>query len=60
MTSLHQRYLDILATSKHPMGLKTIALTLDIDPHTIEHDIEPLLLQRSLITKTSRGRTLAT
>jgi Holliday junction DNA helicase RuvB len=42
-----------------PVGLSTIAATLNEDPVTIEEVIEPYLLQLGFIKKTPKGRVIA-
>jgi Holliday junction DNA helicase RuvB len=41
-----------------PVGIETIAASLSEDVGTIEEVLEPYLLQRGLIKRTSRGRTV--
>lgn len=52
-----KRYLDLLKTQA-PLGLNTIASSLNIDVKTITEVIEPFLLQKQLIKKTQKGRCL--
>lgn len=59
ITSLHKKYLEILADHSEPVGIKTIAAKLNMHEKAIESDVEPLLLKLGKIEKTARGRTLA-
>ncbi len=52
------RYLEILASSKRPLGLSTIAAALSEDECTIEDVIEPYLLANGYIERTAKGRIL--
>ncbi len=48
--------------SKHnggPVGLKTIAATIQEDPGTIEEVLEPYLIQIGFVKRTSQGRVIA-
>jgi len=51
-------YLKLLFNNEEPIGLKTIATTLNLDQYTIEDKIEPFLLNHNLIRKTMRGREI--
>lgn len=51
-------YLKLLNDEKKPIGLKTISNILNIDITTIENKIEPFLLQKKYITKTTGGRLI--
>ena len=42
-----------------PIGLSTIAATLNEDPITIEEVIEPYLMQIGFIKKTPKGRLIS-
>lgn len=58
----HDRQFLQTIISKHhggPVGLTTIAATLNEDPGTIEEIIEPFLLQLGFLTKTPRGRVVS-
>jgi len=48
------RKLQILKSA----SLNTLASALNLDPDTIEKDIEPFLIRKGLIKKTTRGRQL--
>jgi holliday junction DNA helicase RuvB len=54
ITTIHRKYLDILATHSDPVGVKTIAAKLGMHEKAIEEDIEPLLLKLGKIEKTTR------
>jgi holliday junction DNA helicase RuvB len=50
-------YLDFLKKmKKQPVGVNTISSATNLDKATIENVIEPFLLQKQLIARTSRGR----
>lgn len=52
------KYLDCLENQDHPVGLRTIAQTLGMDEDTIQLKIEPYLLRKRLISKSSGGRSI--
>ncbi len=54
------KYLDAIEKKFEggPVGLTTLAAALSEDVDTIENVIEPFLLQRGLIKRTSKGRVL--
>jgi Holliday junction DNA helicase RuvB len=56
-----RRYLSCMAENYGggPVGVETLAAALAEERDTIEEMIEPFLLQRGLIQRTSRGRMLA-
>lgn len=56
-TDSDRKYLNFLKKQKNPIGLKTIASSLNIETETVRDVIEPFLLRRGLIMITSRGRT---
>lgn len=58
ITTIHEKYLDILRNNTGAVGLKTISLQLGINEESVENEIEPLLLKSGLIEKTGRGRLL--
>lgn len=58
LTTLHQKYIEILKESNWPIWLKTISLQMGMSEESIENEIESLLLKSSIIEKTSRGRIL--
>lgn len=54
-------YLDILRQfNGGPIGVSAIAHTMSVDEDTVTEEIEPYLLRKRLITRTPRGRKLAT
>lgn len=57
LTSLHQRYLEILGSQSGPVGQKTIEMMLRVPPPVIR-DLERLLLSRNLVEYTPGGRQL--
>lgn len=52
-------YIRMLKDSTRPMGLKTLAASLNIPEETIENEIEPYLLRKNIVIRTERGRTLS-
>jgi len=56
-TENDRKYLNFLKQQKNPIGLNTIASSLNIETETVRDVIEPFLLRRGLIMITSRGRT---
>lgn len=61
LTHADRLFLDIII-KKHaggPIGLSTIAATLNEDPVTIEEVIEPYLMQIGFIKKTPKGRVIS-
>lgn len=58
LTSIHQKYLQILSNTENPIGVRSIALQLGINEKSVEQDIEPLLMKLNKIEKTTRWRTL--
>lgn len=59
LDELDIKYLSTLSKSKITMGVKSLSQTLGIDQQTIENKIEPFLLQKQLIIKTSSGRKIS-
>ncbi len=55
---LDRKYLEILVKKfkKRPVGLNTLISALSEDRYTIEEIIEPFLIRKGFIEKTSRGR----
>lgn len=55
-----QRYLQLMADfyKGGPVGVETLAAALAEEPETLEEVIEPYLIQKGLIQRTSRGRML--
>lgn len=56
LTEMDRKYLNILQNSPEPLGIETLCSLSNIDRNTVENIIEPLLLQRSKIAKTPKGR----
>jgi holliday junction DNA helicase RuvB len=55
-TDNDRKYLNFIRKQKSPVGVNTIASSININKDTITHVIEPFLLQNNLIIKTSKGR----
>lgn len=51
-------YLNLLSKEDKPLAIKTISSKLNESLETIEDSIEPYLLERGFIEKTSRGRKI--
>lgn len=51
-----RRILEILFASDKPVGLKTIAVQVGEEEHTVEDVYEPYLMQQGFLEKTGRGR----
>lgn len=58
MMPIHKSYLEILQNANRPLGIKTLAVQLNLNEKTLEEDIEPLLLKLWKIEKTAKGRIL--
>ncbi|HEX7017647.1 MAG TPA: Holliday junction branch migration DNA helicase RuvB [Patescibacteria group bacterium] len=61
LTDADRRFLQVII-EKHkggPVGLSTIAATLNEDPLTIEEVIEPYLMQVGFLKKTPQGRVIS-
>lgn len=58
MMPIHKSYLEILENANRPLGIKTLAVQLNLNEKTLEEDIEPLLLKLWKIEKTAKGRIL--
>ncbi len=58
-TENDRKYLNFLRKQKCPVGVNTIASSININKDTITNVIEPFLLQGNLILKTSKGRVAA-
>ena len=58
LDAIDRRYLKIIIEKYHggPVGLDTLSATLSEQKDMIEEVIEPYLLQRGLIQRSSRGR----
>ncbi|MBU1110008.1 Holliday junction branch migration DNA helicase RuvB [Patescibacteria group bacterium] len=61
LNKIDQMYLDILIRKFQggPVGLSTLCSAMAEDPGTLEDVIEPFLLQKGLIKKTTQGRVAA-
>lgn len=57
-TENDRRYLNFLKKQKSPVGINTITSSLNLDKETVEQIIEPFLLRKQLIFKTSKGRII--
>ena len=55
-TKQDRLYLDFLRKYKKPVGLNTIASAINVERETVVNVIEPFLIRRGLIAKTSGGR----
>lgn len=54
-------YLDLLRQSKgSPLGLKAISSITGISIETIENSIEPYMVRKGLVIRTSKGRIIST
>ena len=60
LDDMDQRYLRALANTYRggPVGVETLAVALSEQRDTLEHVVEPYLIQRALIQRTPRGRVL--
>ena len=60
LDDMDQRYLRALAKTYRggPVGVETLAVALSEQRDTLEHVVEPYLIQRALIQRTPRGRVL--
>jgi len=56
-TENDRKYMDFLEKQKTPIGINTIASSLNIEAETIKDVIEPFLLRSGLIMISSRGRS---
>ena len=58
LDELDRRVLGVLCGSLrgHPVGVQTIAVSVQEDPDTIEDVVEPFLIRMGLIARTPRGR----
>lgn len=57
-TENDRRYLSFLRNQKRAVGLSTLVSSLNMDRETILHVIEPFLLRKQLIQRTSKGRII--
>jgi Holliday junction DNA helicase RuvB len=51
-----RKILQLLTSQGRPMGIKSIAATLGMEPTTLEQVYEPHLLARGYVVRTARGR----
>jgi len=59
LTEMDHKLLSCLLDSGEvPVGLDSLAVLLDECPLTIAHEVEPYLIRRGLLLRTSRGRLL--
>jgi holliday junction DNA helicase RuvB len=58
LTELDRRILRCLAEHRRPVGLKTLAVTIGEEEHTIEDVYEPYLIQQGFLNKSPQGRQL--
>ena len=56
LAPLDRRYVQILRSRRHPIGLAQLARLLGIDARTLEREHEPYLIHLGLVTITPRGR----
>ena len=58
LDELDRRVLGVLCGTLggHPVGVQTIAVSVQEDPDTIEDVVEPFLIRRGLLARTLRGR----
>jgi len=57
LTNVDKRYLDIVG-QRGPIGLDTLSDTLKISRETLVEVVEPFLIERGMINKTTKGRVL--
>jgi len=58
LTAVDIKILKTLYTAKEPVGIDNLAIIVNESKQGISETIEPYLIQRGFITRTSRGRTL--
>jgi len=58
LTSIDIKILTTLYESKEPVGIDNLSILINESKQGISETIEPYLIQRGFITRTSRGRTL--
>ncbi len=56
LDALDRRLLRVLIEAPHPVGVRTLAVSLGEEPDTVESVLEPFLIQAGLILRTPRGR----
>jgi Holliday junction DNA helicase RuvB len=57
-----RKYLETIARVFHggPVGVESVAHTLNLSPDTLSDEVEPFLLRSELVIRTPRGRKLTT
>jgi len=57
-----RKYLETIARVFHggPVGVESVAHTLNLSPDTLSDEVEPYLLRSELVIRTPRGRKLTT
>ena len=58
LTKIDVQLLAVLASSSQPVGLKTAATLIGESEDAVEQTMEPYLLARNLIARTSKGRVI--
>lgn len=58
LDDIDRRYLRVLETASKPVGIKTLAMHVGEETHTLEESHEPWLISRGMIDKTHRGRVI--
>lgn len=58
LTKTDLKILKVLAKLDDPVGLDTLATIVNEDKSSVEHTIEPYLIQEGLVIRTKRGRLL--
>jgi holliday junction DNA helicase RuvB len=58
LDEMDRRVLEVLcgALSGHPVGIQTIAVSVQEEPETIEDVVEPYLIRLGMLVRTPRGR----
>jgi Holliday junction DNA helicase RuvB len=58
LDEMDRRVLDVLcgALSGHPVGVQTVAVSVQEEPETIEDVVEPYLIRLGMLVRTPRGR----
>jgi Holliday junction DNA helicase RuvB len=58
LTKNDRRYIEFLRKIDKPVGLETIAASLGIDKDTLKNVVEPFLMEKGMILRTTKGRIL--
>ncbi|MBE7465633.1 MAG: AAA family ATPase [Planctomycetes bacterium] len=58
LTRQEVRVLNHLALASGPVGIRTISTLLGEEEKAVESSVEPFLIERHLISRTARGRTI--